>query len=422
MSEDLIDFEPGAMLPGTPYRVIRKIGAGGMGAVFEVEHTRLKKRLMAKTMHPGLRARQDFVTRMEVEAQTLARIGHPNIVQVHDLGVTDDGIPFFVMEKLEGSDLRKLLRTRRFLDLRDALAIVEDVLEGLAHAHREGVVHRDIKPENIFLARSGADTVTKILDFGIVHVMNDSKNLTGERFLGTCQYAAPEQLRGEKPSERTDIYAVGCVLFELLTGRRVFAGPSTREFMAQHMHEEAPLLSSIAQGVPPELDALVASSLAKDPAQRPIGALWFASQLHRIQLSSANVVLAEANTTAEMLLNGLGEGPASSNPILLARGEGEKETERDPRLVAALSATTPAPHLGASPRAPGSPDATDLLERLGRPTSEQALRREQPAGDGGDVVVAAARSAAWRVVSAPRLTARPPVRISRFRASWRRRR
>lgn len=113
MTEDVLDFQPGAPLLGTPYQVVRLIGAGGMGAVFEVEHLRLKKRLMAKTMHPGLRARQDFVTRMEVEAQTLARIAHPNIVQVHDLGVTDDGIPFFIMEKLEGSDLRKLLRARR---------------------------------------------------------------------------------------------------------------------------------------------------------------------------------------------------------------------------------------------------------------------------------------------------------------------
>ncbi len=376
MTEDLLDFQPGALLRGTPYQVCRKIGAGGMGAVFEVEHVRLKKRLMAKTMHPGLRARQDFVTRMDVEAQTLARIAHPNIVQVHDLGVTDDGIPFFIMEKLEGSDLRKLLRARRYLDLRDALTIIEDVLEALAHAHREGVVHRDIKPENIFLSRSGAQTITKILDFGIVHVMRGANNLTGKRFLGTCQYAAREQLLGHIPSEKTDIYAVGCVLFELVAGRRPFPGPTTQDFIRQHIHDKAPLLSSVAQGIPIELDRLVASALAKDPSERPISALWFASQLHRIQLGAANVVLADANTTEEMLLTAITEGAASSNPIVVAaRAEEDETTDRDPGLAAGLRETTPEPGLPLPHAAEDRRRATVPLPQTRRLTREEEFRR-----------------------------------------------
>ncbi len=379
MGDDLLDLQPGAELRGTQYRVIRRVGAGGMGAVFEIEHVRLKKRLVAKTLHPGLRTRDDFLTRMETEAQTLARIAHPNIVAVHDLGVTSDGIPFFVMEKLEGSDLRRLLRSRRYLDLDDALMIVEDILEALAHAHREGVVHRDIKPENIFLARSGTETITKVLDFGIVKVMDDPRNLTGQRFLGTPQYASPEQLRGEAATEKTDLYAVGCVLFELVTGHRPFKGPTPRDYMMQHLSQPAPTLASVAQNAfPKALEEIVASALAKDPAKRPSNALWFASQLHQIRQVAQKIELAQANTTEEMLLTAIGSGAGSSGNLPAAKEAGAVpgDTLKDAPLAQALDATEPqnangdtAPMPDPQPRVEATLPSRAAPTRTGQPVS-----------------------------------------------------
>lgn len=336
--DDLLDLPPGAPLRGTAYRVLKRLGAGGMGAVFEGEHVRLKRRVCIKVIHPGLRGRSDFLARMEIEAQTLARLDHPGIVKVFDLGVTDDGIPYFVMERLEGKDLRKLLASRRFLSLNDALAIVEDVLEAVAHAHREGVVHRDLKPENVFLALSGAETVTKVLDFGIAHVADDRRGLTGERFVGTCQYAAPEQLQGHPPTEKTDIYAVGCILYELVVGRRPFAGPKVTDYVRQHLEVVPPRLSAVAP-VPKALDDLVASALEKDPAKRPATALWFAAQIHQIQQVAHDVELATANTTEEMLLTAITEGAGSSERLPVAPPV--NDTVRDHALQGALGATTP---------------------------------------------------------------------------------
>lgn len=335
--DDLIELAPGALLRGTSYRVTKKLGAGGMGAVYAGEHVRLKRRVCFKVIHPGLRGRDDFLQRMEREAQTLARLDHPGIVRVFDLGVTDDGIPYFVMELLEGKDLRKLLLSRRFFALPDALAIMKDVLEALAHAHTEGIVHRDIKPENVFLALSGADAITKVLDFGIAHVTDDPRGLTGQRFLGTCQYAAPEQLQGQKPTERTDIYAAGCMLFELIAGRRPFPGPKAQDFIRQHLQDAPPLLSSFVP-VPQALDELVASALSKDPTRRPISALWFAAQLHQLSQLAEDVVLASANTTEEMLLTAVTAGVESA-----PQGAGARvnDTVRDAALPLGIDPTTP---------------------------------------------------------------------------------
>src|SRR5262249_24150471 len=147
------ELVPGQWLEGSPFRVVRFVRSGGMEAVYEVEHARLGKRYIAKTLRARLRSRQDLIARMELEAKTLARISHPNIVEVHHLDVTPSGIRYFIMEMLHGIDLRRLLATRRRLDVDTGLGIMLDVLDALGTAHRAGVIHRDVKPENIFLAR-----------------------------------------------------------------------------------------------------------------------------------------------------------------------------------------------------------------------------------------------------------------------------
>ncbi len=384
--DDLLDIAPGTVLAGTPYRILRRLAAGGMGALFDGEHVRLKHRRVAiKMIHPGLRGRADFVARMELEGQTLARLDHRGIVKIFDLGVTDDGLPYFVMEKLKGKDLRRILTARRYLDLPDALAIAEDVLEALAHAHREGVVHRDIKPENVFLAAGDGETATKVLDFGIAAVADERRGLTGQRFLGTCQYAAPEQLRGEPVTEKTDIYSLGCVLFELVTGRRPFPGPTMPQFVQQHLHEPPPKLSTFL-AVPPALDALVGAALAKEPKDRPVSAIWFARQLHQIQQVAENVPLATANTTQETLLTAVTEG-ASSSPALVAA-----ETARDAAFGSTVpDAAPPGDTVRDAPRAATAPVRTEPLDadpdafrrartRTGRPLA--LLRTEEmPSGE-----------------------------------------
>lgn len=342
MGNDRLQLAPGMRLRGTPYVILRKIGGGGMGMVYEAEHARLKTRRVAlKLLANDLRSRDDNVRRMELEGETLARLSdHPNIVYVHDLGVSEDGLIFLAMERLEGQDLRRLLIQRHRFTFEDALTIVEEVLDALAHAHREGVVHRDVKPENVFLAKSGAETITKLLDFGIARVMEAPSTLTGSRYIGTPYYSAPEQVRGEPPTEKVDIYAVGCVLFELLSGRRPFAG-TPREVLGMHLHEQPPRVSELVR-VPRALDDLVARALEKDPAARPTSALWFSHQLNQIRRLEAGVELASANTTQETLLTAITEASPSTPVAAPPPGDAVDATLRDPiPLGAQVGETTP---------------------------------------------------------------------------------
>src|SRR5580704_13067768 len=205
-------YPPGTQVPGTVYGVRRLIGAGGMGTVYDVEDTTIGKRFVLKTLHPQLGAREDLARRMQNEARTLARLNHPNIVEVFTAGVTADDLrlPYYVMERLNGQSLRVVLEKKGRLDLAHAYHIAIDLLDALDHAHDKGVVHRDVKPDNIFLHRPMAGvTVTKLLDFGIVSMLDAASGETAGRFLGTLRYAAPEQLRGEKPTPKTDVYSSG---------------------------------------------------------------------------------------------------------------------------------------------------------------------------------------------------------------------
>src|SRR5580692_4372434 len=219
------DYQPGEHVPGTVYMVVRLIGAGGMGTVYDVEDTTIGKRYVLKTLHPRLGAREDLARRIQNEARTLARLHHPNIVEVITAGVTADELklPYYLMERLSGQSLRLVLEKKGQLELAHAYHIGIDLLDALDHAHDKGVIHRDVKPDNIFLHRTSAGvTVTKLLDFGIMSLLDATQQETAGRFLGTLRYAAPEQLRGEKPTAKVDVYAAGLVLFEMIAGRGPF--------------------------------------------------------------------------------------------------------------------------------------------------------------------------------------------------------
>ena len=285
------DYQPGEEVPGTVYQVVRLLGAGGMGTVYDVEDTSIGKRYVLKTLHAQLGDREDLARRMQNEARTLARLHHPNIVDVITAGVTGDDLklPYYVMERLDGHSLRYVLDKGGQLELPHAYHIAIDLLDALDHAHDKGVIHRDVKPDNIFLHRTmAAVTVTKLLDFGILSLLDATHNETAGRFLGTLRYAAPEQLRGEKPTAKVDIYAAGLVLFEMIAGKGPFddAG-DPHKVAAAHIHKAAPPPLSSFVVIPKELDALVNACLAKLPGQRPRDAFSLAASLRNLKKALA---------------------------------------------------------------------------------------------------------------------------------------
>jgi serine/threonine protein kinase len=286
MAKRARDYQPGERVPGTVYEIVRLIGSGGMGTVYDVEDTTIGKRYVLKTLHPQLGARDDLARRMQSESRTLARLNHSNIVEVITAGVTGDSarLPYYVMERLNGQSLRAVLEKRGQLELPHALHIGIDLLDALDHAHDKGVIHRDVKPDNIFLHRtSGGVTVTKLLDFGILSLLDATTRETAGRFLGTLRYAAPEQLRGDKPSPKVDLYAAGLVLYEMTAGRGPFDDEASPQAIgAAHMEKPPPPLSLFV-AVPRDFEALVMSALAKAPDDRPKDAFSFASRLRELK-------------------------------------------------------------------------------------------------------------------------------------------
>jgi hypothetical protein len=239
-----------------------------MGLVYDVEHLELGKRFVLKGLLSDLAGREDIVARLRNEQRALGRLQHANIVAVTDAGVTSTGIPFFVMERLEGETLGARLRRVRRLPVVEAMKVARGVLEGLSAAHEIGVVHRDIKPQNIFLSPNGRP---KILDFGVAKIADAASVITARGVaIGTPRYMSPEQVGGERVDGRSDLYAVGLLLYETIAGVGPFDDArDANEMLLAHLGKPAPRLGDIASGVTRELDALIRSLLAKAPRDRP---------------------------------------------------------------------------------------------------------------------------------------------------------
>jgi len=272
------EFQDGELIAGTRYRVLRLIGVGGMGSVYEVEHVELGKRFVLKALLRELSRRDDLVARLRNEWRALARLQHANIVNVTDAGTSDSGVPFYVMERLDGETLAARLRQQRRLHVLDALNAAVSVLDALSAAHDIGVIHRDVKPANIFMVQGGG---LKLLDFGIAKIADASSVVTARGLaVGTPRYMSPEQARGERVDGRSDVYATGLILFEMIAGVGPFDDArDANELLLAHLAREAPPLSSIAMGVAPELERIVAAMLAKDCRERPPHARAVAEQL-----------------------------------------------------------------------------------------------------------------------------------------------
>ncbi|MFE7720409.1 Stk1 family PASTA domain-containing Ser/Thr kinase [Nocardia rhizosphaerihabitans] len=252
------------------YELGEIIGFGGMSEVHKARDVRLSRDVAIKVLRADLARDPTFYLRFKREAQNAAALNHPAIVAVYDTGeATVDGgpLPYIVMEYVEGDTLRDIVRGKGPLAPRKAMEVVADVCAALDFSHKAGIVHRDMKPANIMINRAGA---VKVMDFGIARAIADSSNPMTQTaaVIGTAQYLSPEQARGETVDARSDVYSVGCVLFEILTGQPPFTGDSPVAVAYQHVKEDPPLPSSVNPGVPRELDSVILKAMAKNPANR----------------------------------------------------------------------------------------------------------------------------------------------------------
>ena len=273
------EYQDGEVVPGTPYRVVSLLGAGGMGSVYEVEHVELGRRYVLKSLLRTLASRQDLIARMRNEWRALGKLQHPNIVDILNAGTTADAVPYYVMERLEGETVRDRLQREGKLTIDEAARVARGTLFGLAAAHAIGIVHRDIKPANVFLTKDGA---VKVLDFGVAQVRRsegDQKITAQGLAIGTPRYMSPEQASGDTADARSDLYATGLLLFEMIGGEGPFddLGDTSQQMLA-HLHRPARPLSRLAE-VPPELEAIVKRALAKRPQDRPRSAEHMAAEL-----------------------------------------------------------------------------------------------------------------------------------------------
>src|SRR5690348_16345186 len=264
------------LAPGTklgPYDVVAPIGAGGMGEVYRARDTNLGREVAIKVLPALLSQGADRLRRFQQEARAAAALNHPNILAVFQLG-THDGAPYLVSELLEGGTLREQLIRGR-MPLRKAIDCGIQVAHGLAAAHEKGIVHRDLKPENLFVTRDGR---VKILDFGLAKLTMRTdldRTVSGARegtepgmVMGTVGYMSPEQVRGEKADHRSDIFALGAILYEMLAGQRAFRKATSAETMSAILNEDPAAISQILPGTPPSLQKIVHRCLEKNPEQR----------------------------------------------------------------------------------------------------------------------------------------------------------
>ncbi|MGW7516763.1 PASTA domain-containing protein [Streptomyces sp. NPDC054796] len=341
----------GQVLDGR-YRIDSRIAVGGMATVYRALDTRLDRELALKVMHPSLAVDSTFVDRFIREAKSVARLAHPNVVGVFDQG-TDSSYVYLAMEYVSGCTLRDVLRDRGALQPRAALDVMEPMLAALGAAHRAGLVHRDMKPENVLI---GDDGRVKVADFGLVRTVDSQTSATTDSILGTVSYLAPEQIEEGQADTRTDLYACGVMLYEMLTGAKPHSGSTPAQVLYLHLHEGIPAPSAVVPGLAPGMDALVARACARDPRDRPDDAVALLSET---RTARAGLTDAELDAMPPMAVG------AASAPV--QRGDG----------------TPDAPHHGTPAPEPDPEDAPARALAHGEGGPDDAGHASgHPAGDG----------------------------------------
>ncbi|MFI1988086.1 Stk1 family PASTA domain-containing Ser/Thr kinase [Actinoplanes sp. NPDC020271] len=260
------------------YRITGRVARGGMATVYRATDERLGRTVALKIIHPSQATNVHFVDRFTDEAKTIARLTHPNVVAVYDQG-RHQGLPYLVMEFVQGKTLRDLLAQRRKLSAVEAMAIMEQMLAAIAAAHRAGLVHRDVKPENVLVAEAPSggsadlvDAVVKVADFGLARAIEASTVDESGQLMATVAYVAPELVQAGQADARTDVYSAGIVLYEMLTGQVPYDGADPVEVAWQHVDNDVPPPSRTVPGLPHALDELVARATKRNPSERPTDA------------------------------------------------------------------------------------------------------------------------------------------------------
>ncbi len=314
-------FEPDQVVSGR-YRVLRKLGGGGMADVYLCEDLTLGRRVALKVLLQRFLSDPTFVERFRREAKAAGGLNHPNLVSIYDWGEVD-GTYYIVMEYLEGETLKDLIRRQGRLSGNDAVHIALQLLAAIEFAHRAGIVHRDIKPQNVMLDRDGN---VKVMDFGIARA-GDSGMTEAGSILGTAQYLAPEQARGLPVDERSDLYSVGIVLYEMLTGTVPFKGDSAVTVALKHVNEMAPEPAQLVPGMPHSLNQIVMKSIAKDPDLRYQSAGQFTRDLRSaLQGGPVAATTFDTGTEATRLMTA---GAAGATSVMSGGGYGQER--RPPR-------------------------------------------------------------------------------------------
>ncbi|HEX3434667.1 MAG TPA: protein kinase [Solirubrobacteraceae bacterium] len=336
---------------GGRYRLEGRLGYGGMSTVHLALDLRLERQVAVKLLAEHLAEDPTFISRFQREAQAAARLVHPNIVQVFDSGQDEStGQYYIVMEYIEGQSCAEILRDDGWVEVDEAIAIIDQACEGLHYAHRHGVVHRDVKPGNLLRAREGE---VKLADFGIAKATEQSSITQVGSVLGTAAYLAPEQARGEEAGPRADLYALGVVTYQLISGRLPYEANSLTELALKQQQEEPPLLDTLVAAVTPQLAQAVAISLALDPLER----YQTAREMGRALGDGANGIAPGERP------GGGRQAPATQATTVLGGGGG-RETER---TVVAGAVTPRRPRAGAPRRqTPVAQPAQSAPARSGR--------------------------------------------------------
>ncbi|MEV0947012.1 Stk1 family PASTA domain-containing Ser/Thr kinase [Rhodococcus sp. NPDC049939] len=327
------------------YELGEILGFGGMSEVHLARDVRLSRDVAIKVLRADLARDPTFYLRFRREAQNAAALNHPAIVAVYDTGEaeTDAGpLPYIVMEYVDGETLRDIVRRDGTMSPRQAMEVISDVCAALDFSHRNGIVHRDVKPANVMINRAGA---VKVMDFGIARAISDASSPMTQTaaVIGTAQYLSPEQARGEQVDARSDVYSLGCVLFEILTGQPPFKGDSPVAVAYQHVREDPRTPSEINPDVPHELDSVILKAMSKNPANRYQTAADMRSDLVRVlsgQRPSAPMVMSPEDRTE--LLGAVGSGPkhyASPPPVEPPADEPDDQPgrKRNPILLALMA-------------------------------------------------------------------------------------
>jgi len=298
------------------YEIVDRVARGGMATVYKAHDRRLERSVALKLMHPHLADSADFVSRFRREARAAARLSNPGVVAVYDQGSLD-GVAYLVMELVEGPNLRDLIASGP-LSVKEALGLTAQVLRPLGAAHRAGLVHRDVKPENVLLPADGS--VAKVADFGLARAITEAAQTTTGNVLGTVAYLAPELITAGDSSPRADVFSVGVILYELLTGEQPFAADTPIQIAFRNVHEDVPPVSALVPEMPAAVDELVADMTRREPQERLADADEALARLRGVVASL---------TPSEMSVKrGGGTGSLRTQEVLAANAEAARQAVR----------------------------------------------------------------------------------------------